>query len=156
MIKIDIIGRKKIEIDAIICDFNGTIANNGEVDQGIKNILNKLSRDVEIYVLTADTYGNVRKKLADYPVIIKVFNGKSALESKKEIVEEIGPSRCICIGNGFNDFGMLDIAEVSIVIMGKEGFYLPLLSVADIGFKSSIDALEAIYNVKPIVATLRG
>ena len=61
MISIDIPGREHpLEIEALVLDYNGTIARDGALIEGIPERLIKLTDAVEVYVLTADTYGTVR------------------------------------------------------------------------------------------------
>ena len=54
MISIDIPGREHpLEIEALVLDYNGTIAKDGALIEGIPERLIKLAEAVEVYVLTA-------------------------------------------------------------------------------------------------------
>ena len=57
MIKVDIPGRESLELDNLVLDFNGTIAVDGRILENIKKPLTELSKLINIYVITADTYG---------------------------------------------------------------------------------------------------
>ena len=54
---IDIPGYKKLQITTLLLDYNGTIAEDGIIRPAVKERLQKLSKELSIYVLTADTHG---------------------------------------------------------------------------------------------------
>jgi len=60
MITIDIPGSQKLELEHLVLDYNGTIACDGLLIPGVKDILINLSRSLSIYVLTADTFGGAQ------------------------------------------------------------------------------------------------
>ncbi len=62
MLEIEIPGKGKINIENIVFDYNGTLALNGKLDEKAKSYLLKLKELVDIYILTADTYGTVIKE----------------------------------------------------------------------------------------------
>lgn len=59
MIKIDIPGRNIITIRSLVLDYNGTVAADGFLIDGVEERLARLKDKVDIYVLTADTYGRL-------------------------------------------------------------------------------------------------
>ena len=62
--KIDIPDYKILDLKYLVLDYNGTIAVDGKIPQGVREQLKALSKELEVYVLTADTYGfgrNVRQ-----------------------------------------------------------------------------------------------
>ena len=63
--KVNIPGKEEIEIQNIVFDYNGTIAIDGKLIEGIKKSINELSNSFKFYVITADTYGSVEKELQD-------------------------------------------------------------------------------------------
>ncbi len=62
MLIYEIPGRGDIEIENIVFDYNGTIAVDGKILAGVKGLLLELRKYVNIYILTADTYGTVKKR----------------------------------------------------------------------------------------------
>ena len=56
MIYIEIPGRKLLSISHIVLDYNGTIAEDGELIEGVKERLLKLKENVDIHVLTCLLY----------------------------------------------------------------------------------------------------
>ena len=85
----------------------------------------------------------------------RIIPSSNAGESKKNIVRELGNSKTICIGNGYNDIPMFKEAALSIAVIEKEGASAQLLLHADIVTNSINDALEILLNNKKIKATLR-
>jgi soluble P-type ATPase len=57
MIKIEIPGYGNQELMNLMLDLNGTLAVDGELINGVKERLNNLSELLDIYVVTADTFG---------------------------------------------------------------------------------------------------
>ena len=48
MITIDIPGYKKLEIQHVVCDYNGTVAVDGKMIDGVCEIINDLSKDLDL------------------------------------------------------------------------------------------------------------
>lgn len=154
--KINIPGYKNLNIDKIIFDYNGTLAVNGKIDCSTKNKLTELSKNYEIYILTSDTYGTVEKICENLPVKIHTFEGHKASASKKDIVLKLNPNTCACIGNGRNDMEMLEVAALSIGIIGREGAYGKIVNTSDICVTSILDAMELFIYTDRLIADLRG
>ncbi len=151
----EIPGRDNIKIKNIVFDYNGTIAVDGKLIDGVGELINKLSEDVDIYVLTADTYGTVEIECKDIKAKVLRFPKENAGQSKKEIVDKLSASSTICLGNGFNDIPMFEEAVISIAIIEGEGVSGKLLAKADIVTRSIIEALGILLNKNMLKATLR-
>ncbi|WP_313757396.1 ATPase P [Tissierella sp.] len=150
----EIPGRENIEVQNIVFDYNGTIAVDGKLINGVEELINKLAEYVKIYILTADTYGTVEKECIGINGKILTFPKDNAGDSKKEIVRSI-KGNTVCLGNGYNDIPMFKEAILSIAIIEREGASGELLSKADIVVKSTIDALNILLNKNMVKATLR-
>lgn len=155
MIIYEIPGRDNIEIENIIFDYNGTIAVDGQLIHGVKDLINELSENVNIYILTADTYGTVISECAFINAKVLTFPNENAGESKRKIVEELGGQRTLCVGNGFNDIPMFKEAILSVAVIEGEGTSGKLLAEADIVTRSILEALRILLNGNMIKATLR-
>ena len=103
MLNYKIPGRGKFEIENIVLDYNGTVAVDGLILDGVKELLSKLKEHANVYILTADTYGTVREECKDLGVEVIRFPNENAGENKKRIVKELNGQKTICIGNGYND-----------------------------------------------------
>lgn len=154
MLIYEIPGRDNIEVQNIVFDYNGTIAVDGKLIDGVEGLINKLAEDVSIYILTADTYGTVEKECMGINGKILTFPKENAGKSKKEIVKSLG-GNTICLGNGYNDIPMFEQAALSIAIIEGEGASGKLLAKADIVVRSIFEALTILLNKNMIKATLR-
>lgn len=155
MIILEIPGRDNINIENIVFDYNGTIAVDGKLIKGVNEMLNKLADDIDIYILTADTYGTVKQECKDINAKVLTFPKENAGESKEEIVRKLGGKNTICIGNGYNDIPMFRESILSIAIIEGEGASGKLLANADIVARSIIEALKILLNKNMVKATLR-
>ena len=154
MIKIDIPGREAIEIEHVVLDYNGTIAVDGQLIAGAAERIRELSKLARVYVLTADTYGTVRAQCAGLGTEIRTFPRANAADCKEEIARSLG-GKAACIGNGFNDIKMFDIAELAIAVMDGEGVCAALISHADVLVRSAEEGLDLLLKPDRLRATLR-
>jgi soluble P-type ATPase len=139
----------------IVCDYNGTIAKDGVLLPDIKSLFTQLEAHYTIHVITADTFGSVKKQLEDTSVTIKVLSSDDHTQEKSDYVRSLGASHCVAIGNGNNDKAMLTVAELGIAVIGAEGCAKDAMLSADILFSSIHEALEILLHEKRLVATLR-
>jgi len=145
-----------LTIENIVLDFNGTIAADGVMKEGVRQRILRLADQYRIYVITSDTQGTAARELEGLPVTLKIFSDSNAGECKRKIVEELGGGSCACIGNGNNDKLMFQAAALSIAVLEAEGLYAPILSSADLLVKSSEDALDLLLGTKRLISGLRG
>ena len=153
---IEIPGYKKLDLDYLILDYNGTIALDGEIRDSVREQLITLSKELEIYVLTADTHGTAKKMCEGLPLKIQTFPTDGALDEKLAVVEGLGEDRCIAIGNGRNDKLMCRASALAIAVMEQEGMCGRLLGEADVCTRNIEDALDLLLRPKRLIATLRG
>ena len=156
MIYVSIPSYKDIKIKNVVFDYNGTLATDGIVDRDIKNKLEILQRKVDVYVLTADTYGNVAKNLADTKLKVQIISKENGTDDKVSFIRKLGSSACIAIGNGNNDKLMIKEAEIGICVIGDEGCSTNALINSQIVVKNINDCLELLLNTDRLIATLRG
>lgn len=148
-------GRGKLEIENVVLDYNGTIAVDGKIIEGVKELLSKLKEHCNIYILTADTYETVKKECSDIDVEVLIFPNENTGQHKKEIVKKLNGHRTACVGNGYNDIPMFKESILAIAVIEGEGANGKLLSHADIVTRSIIDALNILLNENMVKATLR-
>lgn len=154
--RIEIPGYKTLELKYLVLDYNGTIALDGSIPESVKERLCSLAQELEIYVLTADTHGTAKQMCEGLPVKIMTFPSDSAMYEKQRILSELGKEQCVAIGNGRNDILMCQGAELSVVIVGKEGACSKLISETDVCVTSIEDGLDLLLLPKRLIATLRG
>lgn len=124
---------------------------------GYKSIKIKELKDnnVNIFVITADTYGTVMEQCIELPVEVEVFNKENASEDKKQIVKKLGYDMTVTIGNGRNDIEMFKNSIISIAVIGKEGCLSKAIFEADIVVNNITDAIDLLLKHNRIIATMR-
>ncbi|MDW8800559.1 HAD hydrolase family protein [Clostridium sp. A1-XYC3] len=155
MIQIDIPGRKNLVMENIVFDYNGTLAVDGNLPEDVKEALIELAKRLNVYIITADTYGNVRSQCSELSVKVQTFPKGNATVYKREFVEKLGAENTVAVGNGLNDIEMFKAAELSIAIIGEEGCSTEALINSHIVVKDIKDVFSMILKVDRIRATLR-
>lgn len=152
---LEIPGREIIEIKNVVFDYNGTIAIDGQLIEGVGEIINELADTVDFHVITADTYGSVEKALADIKCkVVRISNEKQD-SSKLDYLLNLGKETTLCVGNGKNDRLMLKESVIGIALIQDEGACVESLLAADIVCKSIMDVFAYFKNTDRIKATLR-
>ncbi len=155
MIEIEIPGRLTYILTTLVLDVNGTIAFDGKIIDNVPERLIKLSRLIDIYLITADTQGQA-KRLADYfGISLKIIMPGNEDRQKLEFIREAGSETIVAIGNGSNDSLMLREAAIGICIIGKEGAAAEAMRNCDIVVNDINAALDLLLYPKRLIATLR-
>ena len=154
MLNIQIPGRGLLTLSHLVLDYNGTIAEDGEIIEGIRPRLAELAKELSIYVITADTHGTAAKKCEGLPLQVLTFPTTEVGKIKAEQVQQM-QGGVVTVGNGFNDIQMSDAADLSICVMGKEGCCGKLLLHTDVVVTSIDDALDLLLKTGRLRATLR-
>jgi len=155
MIDVTIPGVGRLSFSSLVCDFNGTLAVDGRVVDGVSERLHTLSQKLAIYVMTADTHGTARQILAGLPCTVRVIPRENEDAAKWKFVEEIGAATTVAVGNGMNDCFMLKGAALGIAVLGGEGTAVTALTAADIVVFSITDAFDLLITPLRLIATLR-
>jgi len=155
MIEVDIPDFGHLVLEHLVLDYNGTLACDGEPIDGITRRLKKLSQNMKIHVVTADTFGKARERLMGLPVELKILDPGRQAESKARYVESLEPERTVAMGNGRNDRIMLERARLGIAVTEGEGCSVEALTAADVCTRTIPDALDLLLNPKRLIATLR-
>jgi soluble P-type ATPase len=155
MIELNIPGKGLIQLQHLVCDVNGTLAEDGQLLDGVKQRLYSLRACLTLHLLTADTHG--KQDMIDQQLGIKAVRispGNEA-EQKENYIKELGAGRCVAIGQGANDVGMLRVSALGICVLSPEGTAVEALSAADLVASNIFTALELLEKPLRIVATLR-
>lgn len=152
---IEIPGRETLDIRHIIFDYNGTIAIDGKVINGVTAKIQKLAGLVEFHVITADTYGTVEKELEGTQCNVVNLSRSNDFKSKTEYLNFLGAQHCLSVGNGFNDSALLKESKIGIALIQDEGVCVETLMAADIACKSIMDAFAYLETPNRLKATLR-
>jgi len=155
MLNLDIPGFKKLSIQNLVLDFNGTIAFDGKINQETKDKLNRVAEFLNVYVLTADTFGSAKEELEGVNCKLIILDQTDQAAQKAQVVEELNPLSTIAIGNGRNDVRMLNFSSIGISVINSEGVSGQALTNSDIVCCSFIESLDLLENPARLKATLR-
>ena len=152
---IKIPGRETVEIKDVIFDYNGTIAIDGQLIEGVAESINKLSSDFNFHVITADTFGLADEELKDVNCTLIIVPEENQDLIKLEHLLKIGKETTLCAGNGRNDKLILKESVIGIAVIQDEGTSTNTLMASDIICKSIMDVFEFLKKPDRLKATLR-
>lgn len=155
MLNLNIPGCKNLKVEKIVFDLNGTIACDGKLIEGVKEGINRLAEDYEIYILTADTFGNAEKLLKDLRAELIIIDNEDGSKFKADFVEKLGRKKVIAVGNGNNDAQMLKNAELGIAVIGAEGAAKAAVLGSELFSRDINEVIAIISNPQRLKATLR-
>jgi P-type E1-E2 ATPase len=155
MIEITIPGYKKLQLNHLVLDYNGTLACDGQLLPGVAERLNTLSTQMKIHVLTADTFGSVRSAMSEVSCELSILAPENQDVGKLKYVERLGSEVTVCIGNGRNDRLMLKEAALGIAVLEGEGAAVETIMAADVLAPNILAALDLLLQPLRLVATLR-
>jgi soluble P-type ATPase len=155
MLNISIPGGESLVIRHLLLDYNGTLAEDGELLPGVAERLRRLADQLEIHVLTADTHGTVGEKLAGLPCRVMVIASDRQDQRKLDYLLEIGAEMTVAVGNGRNDALMLRRALLGICLVQGEGASSLALAAADVVAVDVVHVIDMLLHPSRLVATLR-
>ena len=139
--KINIPGFGNVEIHHVVCDYNGTLAVDGHVKDGIKQAIQDLSGEVQFHVITADTFGVVEKELEGVSCTLTIIPKGAQAQAKADYIRRLGPDHVIAVGNGVNDKLMLSESRIGIAVLLEEGTSVSAMTAADILVKDILNEI---------------
>ncbi|WP_457566630.1 HAD family hydrolase [Caldithrix abyssi] len=155
MIELEIPGFGTLQLKYLVMDYNGTLAVDGKLIDGVEARLFELANHLKIHVITADTFGLVKSQMEHFPITLKIIESTEQGRQKWEYIRQLGASSTVAIGNGRNDRLMLKEARLGIVTVQNEGAAVETLQSADIVVYHINDALDLLKNRLRLTATLR-
>ncbi|MDZ7666237.1 MAG: ATPase P [Desulfotignum sp.] len=155
MISIDIPGAGKKEIHHLVFDYNGTIAIDGVIIPGVKEVIRALSGRAACHVITADTFGFVTEQVSDIDCEVVIISPGDQARQKQQFIAALGADRTLCVGNGVNDVLMLNDAAIGIAVLQEEGLATGALAAADLVVRHILDVFALLNTPERIMATLR-
>jgi len=155
MIDIDIPGHKRLRLSHLVLDYNGTLACDGNLAEGVAERLTALAADLEIHVITADTFGKAKAGLAGLPCRLSILPASDQAAAKLEYVEQLGADAVVSMGNGRNDRLMLEAAALGVAVLFAEGAAVETVQAADVVTPGILPALDLLSHPRRLVATLR-
>lgn len=155
MIRIEIPGTGPVIIQNVMFDYNGTIAADGRLLDGVGPAMNRLSHRLDFHVVTADTFGSVQAQLEGVKAKVVLISNQDQDQKKLDVLNAIGADTTMAVGNGVNDALMLKHAALGVAVLGEEGMAMPALMSADVMIRHILDVFAFFENPKRLIATLR-
>lgn len=155
MLPIHIPGGPAFELTHLVLDYNGTLAEDGQLLAGVATRISTLADQLAVHVVTADTFGSAAQQLTHLPVTLHILPAVEQDVAKQHYVQALGAAHCVAIGNGRNDALMLAEAGLGVVVIQAEGAARTTVESADVICTSLLDALDLLLIPKRLIATLR-
>lgn len=155
MMNLEIPGSGTLHIENLLLDYNGTLALDGSLLPGVEDLLNELSANFRIHIITADTFGNAASELKNVNCTFIKLGTSGQTEAKLKYLTDCGRDVTACIGNGKNDRLMLKESVLGIALIQGEGACTGTLLDSDIVCTDIFSALEFFRKPARLVATLR-
>jgi soluble P-type ATPase len=158
-ITIEIPGFGKLQINAILSDYTGTLSFGGKLSPGVKDRLERLAQLIDVHVVTADTYGTAETELEGLPLICRKLEGPGEDVQKQRYAMELNPRCLASLGNGVNDRLHMKLVKeaggLTIAVDNGEGCAHEALRHANIFVAGAINALDLLLEPTRLLATLR-
>jgi len=155
MLEIIIPGHKTLLLHHLVMDYNGTLAQDGLLLDGVRPRLTSLSEKLQLHVVTADTFGLARSQLTGLPCELAILPVEEQAHAKLAYIQRLGEDQVVAIGNGRNDHLMLQAAALGIAIIQGEGAARETCQAADVLTPNILAALDLLLFPKRLIATLR-
>jgi len=157
MFEIDVPGFKKLKLKYLVMDYNGTMAIDGHLIPGLKERIKRLSSFLEIHILTADTFGEVKNEIDGLPCILTILpDSQNQSKLKLDYIKKLGSKHSAAIGNGCIDKLMLKASVLGIATIQDEGAAMQAIINADIVVNNVLNALDLFLTPLRLKSTLRG
>ncbi|MBN2339614.1 MAG: HAD family hydrolase [Acidobacteria bacterium] len=155
MIAIDIPGLGPLRLRHLVLDVNGTLALDGGLIGGVGERLRRLADELEIHLVTADTFGTTDSIARSLGLRSTLIPPGGQAEAKLAYVERLGADAVAAIGNGANDARMLERAALGIAVLGPEGAATAALLAAPVAVGGIHCGLDLLLHPRRLAATLR-
>ncbi len=155
MQELTIPGFGSLRLKHLVLDYNGTLACDGHPLPGTRERVHQLSFNLNVFVITADTFGQVDHILADWDCGLRILATEDQAQEKLAFIEELDQGACACLGNGRNDRLMLQAAGLGVAVMLQEGVAPEALQNSDIMAPGILPALDLLLHPQRLKASLR-
>jgi len=160
-VTIDIPGSGRRQFRFLVSDFTGTLSRDGRLTPGVRPALTQLSKRMDVHVITADTFGTVRRALVRLPLAIHHLRGPGGDHDrqKRAFVRTFDLRNVVALGNGKNDRLLLKAVHqgggLAIAVDNGEGCALDALRNANVFISNAANALALLLEPNRLKATLR-
>jgi soluble P-type ATPase len=156
---IDIPGLGKRIIHTVVSDYTGTFSCGGKLTSGVKPLLVRLLKLVDVEIITADTYGTAQQQLKGIVAPHRLGKKRPEDIEKRDFARKFQLRHVAAFGNGNNDRLLLAAVKrsggLAIAVDNGEGCAVDALVHAHIFVCGAASALGLLVNAKALKATLR-
>ncbi len=155
MLDLTIPGFGELRIKHILIEYDGTLAIEGSLIDGVYPHLIALSKQFELHILLNDTYHTARKELSRLPCQFITMPDENQTSAKNDYLMKLGPDNTIAIGNSHSAQLMLEKARIGIAVLSRLGLSAPSLSHATLLVPEIHAAFFILRDERRLIATLR-
>jgi soluble P-type ATPase len=155
MVEVTVPGSATLRLEHLVLDFNGTLALDGVLIEGVADRVRRLAEVLRVHVLSGDTFGTAAAALAGLPCVLHLLQSTAQSDAKRDYVTALDAERVVCLGNGRNDRLMMEEAALAIAVLQSEGAYAATLAAAHVVAPHIRDALDLLLHPMRLTATLR-
>jgi P-type E1-E2 ATPase len=155
MLRFEIPGLGNLALAHLVLDYNGTLAVDGHVLDGVREELIAIAEHMNVHVVTGNTHGDAQSRLAGWNVRLTCLPPIEQGRAKLRYVEKLGAEMTVAIGNGRNDAAMLKAAALGIAVLGSEGLEIDALMSADVLVRHVVDGIGLLLHPTRLIASMR-
>lgn len=155
MMEIAVPGWRRLALDVLVCDYNGTLARDGRLISEARAGIVRIAATLRVQIITGDTFGTAHEELRDMPAEVLVVPPERQAEAKLALIQAYGADSVVAVGNGRNDRLMLAEAALGIGVIGDEGIAKEAMLATDVIVRHIADAFELLLEPRRLIATLR-
>jgi soluble P-type ATPase len=148
MITIRRAGQEPLEMEFILIDLEGTLAQDRRIHPKAKDKMNLLSKRAKIYIMSKEKNEGVALALEKVKAEVIYFTEGDTAQRKLNLLRQLGTTRTVAIGNGMDDILILEEASLGICVIGREGAAGAAIRQADLLFADVVEALD--FLLKPL------
>ncbi len=152
---VDIPGVGLLQLQNVVFDLNGTLAVDGKISALVRECIQNLSRKFHVVIASSDIHHTLAALAKDLDVEYHILTQGEIAPQKAALVRALGAKQTVAVGNGSNDWQMLQEAAIGIAVIGTEGASAKAVGAADILVTSPIDAIDCLLNPLRLSACLR-
>src|SRR5438874_3414234 len=93
MIDVAIPGHGRLALEHLVCDYNGTLARDGVLLDGVAARLTALAAKLTVHVVTGDTFGTALRSLQGLSCAVTLLPSEGQVQAKHAFVDRSGRCR---------------------------------------------------------------
>jgi soluble P-type ATPase len=97
MIEVNIPGFRSLRLSHLVLDYNGTLALDGCLLEGVKERVDALAASLHVHVITGDTFGKAQEQLEPIDCRLVILPPEGQDVAKADYVQQLGPKQTVAI-----------------------------------------------------------